>query len=716
MGFASAVLLLLALGVQEEAPDDARIRSLIEQLGADFLEEREPARKELERAGKAAEARLVDGLSNPDHRVRRGCLELLIPLKPKAALRRASELFSQDDDPAVRHASFLLLQSLGKDAQEALLGALSSPNPEYRRGAIATLSSSPSPKTVDRVAELYAREPEKTVKDAAWEFLKAAGKTAEPTLRKYFRDPDPAVRRDALQSLLGSTEEETIAAVVALFGQETDDAPLDQAYVFLLSSPARAEPAFLAGLKSPRQPTRLKAIKGLIATKNPKGLVPVGEMFLGESPPDVRSAAADYLKSLGAVAEPTLLQGLGSKEPAVRLTAIQVLGEIESVNALEPVGRMFREEKNRELHEKCFEFLRRLGLRAEAHLLGALGDEDKDLRCQAVIALGEAKSELAIPRLLEFMTELDPKMREASEEALALIGPRAIDQVQKAVAQGRVRKAAAEAIEANYVRNEVERLLEAQLGDDESTGFYEGQFKDLEAFGRERAVPVLIRILGDRNYVFRRADRRERVDTFRSTMKELAVMALGELGGEGALPALKAFAGDEGQSNATRRIREETLVALHRQGDRKPLEDHLREARTEADRLLRAGTDDLKEAGIDQLFSLGLLFTRLRKYDEATQVYDELLASLERTKLESARQRNYPTTCYNLACLHSLKGSKAAAVEWLDKAVRAGFKDRGWIRKDHDLDNIRGEEGYKKILADDSLFEKRPPGQAPSDR
>lgn len=716
MGLAAAVL-SLAIGLAQDAPpDDSRIRTLIEQLGADFLEEREPARKELERAGKAAESRLVQGLGHADHRVRRGCLELLIPLKSSAALGRAGDLFVQDDDPAVREAAFRLLQSLGHDAEEALIGALKSANPEFRRGAVQTLSEFRSLKSVAKIAELYDRETDRTVRDAAWKSLIGSGRAAEPHLRKYLQDPDPAVRRDALQSLHGSTDDETATAVVALFAQETDDAPLDQAYGFLLSAPGKAEPAFLAGLKSPRQTTRLKSIMGLKSIKSAKGLEPIAEIFLGDCPPDVRSASADYLKSQGSAAEDVLLKGLESKENGIRLASIQVLGEIGSQKGLDPVGRLFREEKNRELHEKCFEFLRRLGLKAEDHLLGALGDEDKELRCQAVIALGEAKSERAIPRLLEFMTELDPRMREASEEALALIGPKAIEQVLKAVAEGRVRKSAAEAIEANFVRNEVERILEAQLGDDESTGFYEGQFRELEAFGRDRAVPVLIRILSERTYVFRRSDRHQRIEAFRGTMKELAVMALGELGGEGALPALKAFANDDSQSGVSRRIREETLVALHRQGERKPLDDHLREARLDADRLLRGETADLKEAGVDQLFSLGLLYTRLRRYDDAMQTYDELLAALDRNKLESARARNYPTTCYNLACLHSLKGAKAKSVEWLDKAVRAGFKDRGWIRKDHDLDAIRGEDGYKKLISDDALFERKGPEPVPGDR
>lgn len=708
--------LALALAGQEQAPDDARIRGLIEQLGADFLEEREPARKALEKAGKSAEPRLVDGLSHADHRVRRACLELLMPLKTPTALKRASDLFALDDDPGVKEAAFRLLQALGKDAEEPMIAALDSVNPEFRRGAVQALSDIRSPKSVARIADLYDREKERSVKDAAWKSLLNAGKLAEPHLLKYLRDPEASIRRDVLQSLRGSTDGDTVAAVIQLFAQEADDQPLDQAFQFLLKVKDRAEPAFVAGLKNPRATTKLKSINGLKAIESPNGLDAVGDIFLGDCPPDVRSAAADYLKVQGLKSEAILLRGLDAKDPVVRLASIQGLGDIESPGALAPIGRLFREEKNRELHERCFDFFKRLGIRAEAELLAALNDEDKELRCQAVIALGEAKSERAVPRLLGFMTELDPRMREASEEALALIGPKAIEEVNKEVAAGRVRKSAAEAIEANYNRIQVERLLEAQMGDDESTGFFEGQFKDLEAFGREKVVPVLIRILSERTYAFRASERHDRSEAFRGTMKELTVMALGELGGDGALAALKAFANDETQVGVSRRIRQETLVALHRQGERKPLDDYIREARLEADRLLRSETTDLKEAGCDQLFELGLLYDRLRRLDDAAQVYDELLASLDRYKLDNARQRNYPTTCYNLACLNSKKGERAKAVEWLDKAVRSGFRDRGWIRKDHDLDGIREEEGYKKILADDSLFEKKPLESTPADK
>jgi HEAT repeat protein len=713
----AAVLACLAFSPQDEALDDKKLRALIEQLGADFLEERDPARKALEKAGKSAEPRLIDALGHADHRVRRSCLELLTLLKSTAALKRATDLFNVDEDPTVRDAAFRLLQSLGKDGEDSLIAALGSPQFEYRRGAIQTLAEIKSQKCVEKVAALVDRETDKVTKDAAWRCLLSLGKASEPYVVKFLGDADPGIRKDALGALRGSQDDQTMAAVAKLFEQETDEAPLHQAYDFLLKAGPRAEPAFLAGLKCPRQPTRLKSILGLKALRSEKALEPVSEVFLGDCPPDVRAACAEYLKAQGLRAEGALIRGLENTDSAVRLASIQALGEIGSEKALDRVSRLFREEKNKEIHEKSFEFLKKLGIRAESDLLSALGDEEKEIRKQAVLALGDAQSERAIPRLIEFLTELDPAMKETSEAALASIGRKAIDEVGKAVSSGRLKKSVAEAIELQYTRGEVERILETQFGDDESTGFYEGQFKDLEAFGRDRAVPVLIRMLHDRSYAFRRIHRRDNPDNYRKTMKELAVMALGELGGEDALPALKVFYADEAQLRVlTKRVREETLVALHRQGEKKPLEDYLREVREGADRQLKSDIPEQKEEGCDQLFSLGLLYNRLKRYSEAVQVYLELVAAIDTYKLERAREKNIPTTYYNLACLSALGGERPKAVEWLEKSVKAGFNDRTWIRKDRDLDAIREEPGYKKLLANDALFEKKTDETPPGDK
>ena len=131
--------------------------------------------------------------------------------------------------------------------------------------------------------------------DAAFATLKAA----EPYLLKYLQDQDAEIRKGALMGLRGSQDDQTLAAVAKLFAQEAEEVPLHHAFEFLQRAGSKAEPAFLDGLKSARPPTRLKSIVGLKGIKSEKALAAIGEMFLGDCPPDVRGTAGDYLKAQG---------------------------------------------------------------------------------------------------------------------------------------------------------------------------------------------------------------------------------------------------------------------------------------------------------------------------------------------------------------------------------------------------------------------------------
>jgi len=53
---------------------------------------------------------------------------------------------------------------------------------------------------------------------------------------------------------------------------------------------------------------------------------------------------------------------------------------------------------------------------------------------------------------------------------------------------------------------------------------------------------------------------------------------------------------------------------------------------------------------------------------------------------------------YNMACMHSLLNEKAKAVEFLKKAVEAGWMNSQHIESDSDLNNIRDDAAYKEIL------------------
>ncbi|HEY2798234.1 MAG TPA: M56 family metallopeptidase [Thermoanaerobaculia bacterium] len=57
-----------------------------------------------------------------------------------------------------------------------------------------------------------------------------------------------------------------------------------------------------------------------------------------------------------------------------------------------------------------------------------------------------------------------------------------------------------------------------------------------------------------------------------------------------------------------------------------------------------------------------------------------------------------PTTMYNLACAYSHLEQKDVAFDWLFKAIDAGFDEASTIRRDDDLDNLRGDPRYRKAL------------------
>jgi hypothetical protein len=54
---------------------------------------------------------------------------------------------------------------------------------------------------------------------------------------------------------------------------------------------------------------------------------------------------------------------------------------------------------------------------------------------------------------------------------------------------------------------------------------------------------------------------------------------------------------------------------------------------------------------------------------------------------------------YNLSCCHALLGAKKDAPDRLEKTVEMGYKDVDHFEKDSDLDSLRGEERYRKLVS-----------------
>jgi TolA-binding protein len=98
--------------------------------------------------------------------------------------------------------------------------------------------------------------------------------------------------------------------------------------------------------------------------------------------------------------------------------------------------------------------------------------------------------------------------------------------------------------------------------------------------------------------------------------------------------------------------------------------------------------------------------------DDAQQMFDEALKLHEEKNFKESVPLfkriyyNFPkspigvTSAYNVACGYALAGQKEEALDWLETSVKAGFSKIDHIRKDTDLDSLRNEKRYKRLLTD----------------
>jgi predicted Zn-dependent protease len=78
-----------------------------------------------------------------------------------------------------------------------------------------------------------------------------------------------------------------------------------------------------------------------------------------------------------------------------------------------------------------------------------------------------------------------------------------------------------------------------------------------------------------------------------------------------------------------------------------------------------------------------------------TKKYDAAAANLA---IDAEAMPDNSRVWYNLACAYALGGDKRRAIEALNNAVRKGFSNSNELENNRQLDSIRGEPGFKKIL------------------
>jgi tetratricopeptide (TPR) repeat protein len=87
-------------------------------------------------------------------------------------------------------------------------------------------------------------------------------------------------------------------------------------------------------------------------------------------------------------------------------------------------------------------------------------------------------------------------------------------------------------------------------------------------------------------------------------------------------------------------------------------------------------------------FNLGKAYYELGKHQEAIESFKQAI----RIDPDDALAH------YNLACCYSLLGNVSKALKSLGKAIDLGFDNIKHMESDSDLDGLRDEAGYKKLI------------------
>ncbi|MDX1380147.1 MAG: tetratricopeptide repeat protein, partial [Xanthomonadales bacterium] len=76
----------------------------------------------------------------------------------------------------------------------------------------------------------------------------------------------------------------------------------------------------------------------------------------------------------------------------------------------------------------------------------------------------------------------------------------------------------------------------------------------------------------------------------------------------------------------------------------------------------------------------------------------ELDKGMELAERALGQDEHEPVVLYNVACFYAMKGDTDRSLELLERAVEQGWGDRAWLETDSDLDSLRGETRFKKLL------------------
>ncbi|WP_067473255.1 HEAT repeat domain-containing protein [Actinomadura hibisca] len=203
----------------------------------------------------------------------------------------------------------------------------------------------------------------------------------------------------------------------------------------------------LLGDRDPQ--TRAVAARALGQIADPAAAEPLVES-LASARPVPTHVVARALMRIGDPARPVLVEALAHPDPAVRITAVVVLGHTAPVAAVPPLTRTLADDPDDEVRVNAARALGRIGTRACLAPLAetAAGTAPQAVRTAAVEALGDLGSPEAVPVLRPLLDAPEYRLAHAAAYTLTRLGDTGRRELAAAEAAGPDDPAAPHAREA----------------------------------------------------------------------------------------------------------------------------------------------------------------------------------------------------------------------------------------------------------------------------
>jgi HEAT repeat protein len=383
---------------------------------------------------KSASPKLAELLKDKDPVLRKTVLGVLDKLGADAAPSALAllNLVAEEKDllPDVQK----MLEKFGIAALPSYLKALESENPVVKQLAADQIGKlGPAGREAAAALSVTLRDKDKAVRTASADALEKIGKGVVQTLVMLLKDPDPATRAQAIETIgeLGPKAKAATPDLQKALADKDGIVRLQAALALKKLGDAKDSLTDLVKLLDDPDGRVRKIAAASLEEVGPdaKPAVPGLTRMLRSRDRAARQQAANTLKAIGMrarAAVPELTNLLMDSDMEVRTSGIQALGKIgpDARDAVPALVVLFK-DKEETIRSQAATAIGDIGPTSIPILTEALRYEDKDVRQYAAIAFVNMgpKAKEALPALAAALKDKDPEVRKAVALSLKEIGP-----------------------------------------------------------------------------------------------------------------------------------------------------------------------------------------------------------------------------------------------------------------------------------------------------